>query len=217
MRGTLPVIAILLLALISCGKKKSHHEVLSSGFMILDGDSITEELYRERDSVFHAFYRQPSNRLFIMKKAATQQELNDSTYKEEVYFASGRIREVRRYRNRRPEGKWTMYYENGRLQSTSEFSGQFLQRYESFYENGAPWKTSVRSADGTMTRSELFMNGNLSQRFVLDTAGNGSSVIYFMEGDTAEAGKLRNGKKSGIWRVYDQRKKQLHDTLYLAR
>lgn len=214
MRGTFPVIAFLLLTLLSCGEKKNQREVLSQGFMILEGDTVTEELYRERDSVFHAFYRRPSNRLFMMEKAATQQELNDSTFREEVYYASGRIREVRHYRHRFPEGKWTMFYETGKLKSTSEFSGKFLQRYESFYENGAPWKTSVRSPDGTMTRTELFMNGKTSQQFILDTAGNGSSVIYFIEGDTAEAGKLRHGKKSGIWRVYDERRKQLRDTLF---
>ena len=107
--------------------------------------------------------------------------------------------------NGKKHGKWTRYYNNGRMFSISNYylgvkNGNFITFSENgqFIEKGK-YKNNLE--DGLWLR--FFENGKINYKGkFINGKKTGVWVGYYYNGQLEYKGSFKNGKKDGIWEFY---------------
>lgn len=205
---------VILLSIVSCGRKR---EVIKSGTESWpqDGLEFITELYIEHDSAFNAWTDKKTGRLAYIQKAASLEELNDSTYSLTKYFiSSGKIRAQKQYILKKPAGSWKTFYASGEIESESVYENGLLKSYESRYENGTMKIKGELLPDSTFRHREYFENGVPLKEMVTDKTGKGSCTSYYRSGKIRETGPVADFNPFGIWKIYDTLGNVKQNTLF---
>ncbi|MDQ3112344.1 MAG: hypothetical protein M3R17_20885 [Bacteroidota bacterium] len=197
----LPVIILLLV--ISCGKKK---QVIASGTIEENGYvyQTWEEVIAADDSAFVIYKDGPTGKIRSIKKAKNDSELRDSTYTHEFSFVpSGKRMMIQKYIRKKRDGKWIQYYEDGKLAGETIFENGLMQGYTVWFENGKVLTTGGLLADSTFRHREYFSNNILSKEMFTDKNGNGHCTYWHPNGQVKSSGPITGFERSGIWKSRD--------------
>jgi TonB family protein len=93
------------------------------------------------------------------------------------FYPDGKLSNAGRYIKKEKDGLWLGYHYNGIMSDSA------------MYENGQRKGTAIY----------WHRNGYISDSVVYNNDGTGVSVSWFDNGQPAEYGKIRNGKKEGKW------------------
>ena len=199
---------IILITANACSRKR----VITSQGDLMDGNKkIHWEIYTERDTTFKIISQ--DGRIISQIFSDTEAELKDSTFSEKDFGIDGKLIQIRTFLNGKPDGEWTSYYSNGKKKSVSITKDGNLFEYRSWYDNGKPQVNGKRLDNGRMERTEFFKTGNISQKFDVDSAGNGYCTSFFVNGRKSQEGNVGNYSPIGIWKRYDSMGNPMHDTL----
>ncbi|HTL80767.1 MAG TPA: hypothetical protein VL651_03625 [Bacteroidia bacterium] len=195
----------------SCGKKK---EVIRSGVVEFMGDKWNEEFYIDHDSAFVEYRYPGTGELFYYARAASQKEMNDSTFSAVYYYRNGKIHASFSKEKKIPCGTWIENFESGAKGSSTEFKNGSMVSITTWWENGKVHVESHTEADGRMLHNEFYENGNPSQQLMMDSTWKGSCVNFFRNGKKQSEGNSMMGSPAGIWHRWDSLGNALRDTLY---
>lgn len=205
-------VLFLLLIFTSCNKKK---EVLKTGtFKDANGISLAYEIYTERDSFFRTISNPASGMLYSIQQAATQKEIEDSSFAETVYSETGKIVQTKSFLNAKPAGEWTVWNESGIKTSFTRIEHGRAIAYQSWYDDGTLRVEGKKEGKDSMARREFFSNGNPDREFWIDSLGNGRCIIYFPNGKIREKGTLSHYGPTGTWNRFDSVGNVKTDTVY---
>lgn len=196
--------------LCSCERRQ---QIINQGDYV-DSDStvLHWKEYLDRDS----FFREVTLRGVIVNiaRSKTEQEFRDSTFAETDFYGNGKPKALRNFKQGQQTGVWKSWYEDGKTKSSSLVVEGVLRDYFSYYDNGSIAVTASRAPDGTMTRTERWMNGNLKEEFTTDSLGNGSCTNYFPNGKKSASGNLSMFGPDSTWQRWDSLGNPMSDTTY---
>ncbi|MBI3511782.1 MAG: hypothetical protein HY064_14065 [Bacteroidetes bacterium] len=208
--GRLLTAFCFLLPVFSCGKKK---HIISQGTTEYLGEKWKQEYYTDHDSAFEEYRYIENGQLFMFKKAASEKEMNDSTYSSVFWYRTMKVMETRSYEKKIPTDTWMDYYRSGKKRSQQKFENGKLITLTQWYENGNTDIESHSAPDGKMVRNEFFENGNPEQQLNIDSIGNGTCANFFSNGKKQSEGNVVNKSAIGIWHRWDSLGNSLPDTL----
>ncbi len=203
---------LILLTLFSCGKKrKVIYDEKDGG----PYSNFAPALYIENDSAFHTYRYLKNGKIVQMDKAASLQELNDSTYCRIYYYhESGNLYSIDYFRNKKHVGESRSFYESGKKKSSSFFSDGLQENYEVWYESGKLMIKGELLPDSTFRHREYFDTGIPKKEMVTDKNGKGSCTYYHPNGAIRETGPILDFNASGIWKIYDEQGNLKQDTIF---
>lgn len=192
---------LLLMTMASCGKKK---QIISQNYTESNGVIVDRyEEFIDHDSAFEA-YTDANGRLKKIKRAKNITELHDSTCTVEIFFLpSGKLRSFKKYISQKPEGKWTTFYESGKIESETDYKNGLMLGYETHFESGKLKAKGELLPDSTFRHREYFENGVQSKEMATDHNGNGSCTYWYPNKRMRSTGPITNFEPSGIWKGWD--------------
>jgi antitoxin component YwqK of YwqJK toxin-antitoxin module len=203
---------IFLLTIISCGKKR---EVI---YDERDGgphSDFAPALYIENDSAFHTRRYLKNGKIVEMQKAASLQELEDSTYCRIYYYhESGNVYSIDYFQKKKHVGESLSFYESGKKKSRATFSDGIRGNYEIWYESGKLMIEGELLPDSTFRHREYFESGLPKKEMATDKTGKGQCTYYYTNGKTKETGPMVDFNPCGIWKIYDTLGNLKHDTVF---
>lgn len=204
---------LFLLTIISCGKKK---QVLATGVIEENGYTYaTWEKFIDHDSAFVVFTDAASGKINRIQKAENEVALSDSTYTMEFFFIpSGKLMTVQKYKQKKPDGKWPSFFENGKMAGETVFENGLMQHYTMWFENGNVQTKGELLADSTFRHREYFESGLPKKEMTADKTGKGHCTYFYLNGKTRETGPVMNFNPCGIWKIYDTLGNLKHDTVF---
>lgn len=205
----LPVLVTVML-LSACERRQ---QIIAEGdFTDVDSSIYHWKEYLDRDSFFREVTLQ--GKIVSVGKSKTQEEFRDSTFSETDFYANGKQKATRTFVSGSQEGVWKSWYEDGKTKSASVVDDGVLRDYLSYYDDGAIAVTASKAADGTMSRTERWRNGNLKEEFLTDSLGNGRCKNYHPNGMKSDSGALFRFAPSDNWMRWDSLGNSLSDTTY---
>ena len=207
------LLPLLLLMIFSCGKKR---KVIDQGNGSNPNYSeFIPELYTENDSAFNTYRNIKTRKLVLMEKAASLQELKDSTFcRIRYYSTSGKLFSIDTVRNKKRIGNSVSFYESGKKKSNALFSDGLQENYEVWYESGKVMIKGELLPDSTFRHREYFETGIPKKEMLTDKNGKGSCTYYHTNGAIRETGPILNFDASGIWKIYDEQGNLKQDTIF---
>ncbi len=104
-------------------------------------------------------------------------------------------------KNRKPEGEWIIYYENGNIQSRQYFSeGKMIGQWEYYFENGKLWKI-ISSDTGPVIIYDSLGN-KIEEWHIVNGQMDGEHKTYTTHGTLISKITYKNGKKDGPYELY---------------
>lgn len=204
------VISVVAMFLLSCERRQ---QIIAEGeFTDVDSSVYHWKEYMRQDS----FIREVSIQgvVVTISKSKTQEEFRDSTFSETDFYLSGKQKATRNFVFGQQQGVWKSWYEDGTTKSAIVVDAGVLRDYLSYYDDGAIAVTASRSADGMMSRTERWRNGNLKEEFLTDSLGNGRCKNYHPNGMKSDSGALFRFAPSDTWMRWDSLGNQSSDTTY---
>ncbi len=202
----------ILLTIFSCGKKRK---------VIYDENDggpyshFAPALYIENDSAFHTYRYITSGKIVEMEKAASLQELADSTFcRFRYYYYSGNLLSIDTVRNKKRTGIAVTFYESGKKKSSTLFSDGLQESYEVWYESGELQIKGELLPDSTFRHREYYETGISKKEMISDKNGKGSCTYYHPNGAIRETGPIVDFNASGIWKIYDEEGNLKQDTIF---
>jgi antitoxin component YwqK of YwqJK toxin-antitoxin module len=211
MKKTLALLPLILLLMSSCERRQ---QIIAEGEFANETDSA---IYRYKEYIFRdTFYREVSFKGVLVTKTMSilQQAYVDSTFSETDFYPNGNQKATRNFIAGKQQGVWGSWYEDGKIKSKSVVDAGLLRDYLSYYENGSIAVTASRAADGKMSRTDRWRNGNLKEEFITDSLGNGNCTNYYPNGRKQQEGALFRFTPSGNWHRWDSLGKPIADTSY---
>jgi antitoxin component YwqK of YwqJK toxin-antitoxin module len=202
-------VLFLLLLLLACEKRK---QIINKGETVIDGQPAHFEEFLQNDSFYHIVTIPGKGYAHLV--AASEKDFRDSTFSEKIFVKSGRLVQQKNFRSGTPHGEWTNWSDNGQTLSWTRIVDGLAHEYKAWYPDGQLRVEGKRLQNGSMVRTEYFPGGKPSQEFRVDSAGNGSCMIYFPSGKLREMGNLSNYAPTGSWKRFDSLSQPLPDTLY---
>lgn len=143
------------------------------------------------------------------------------------FYSNKRTREEARYKNDLLNGYFKLYNKKGKLESAVLYINGVEQSQEKniadfdinadYYENGTVKSTilynkagkkdgvaNYYNKDGTVRASEIFRNGYLLKKGIIDKEGlyQGTWEFYYLNDTLKSKGEYKNGKKYGKWKYF---------------
>ncbi|CAN5891720.1 hypothetical protein BH11BAC7_BH11BAC7_06680 [soil metagenome] len=207
----LPILIFLIIT--SCGKKKT---VIAYGTESWpeEGIEFLTELYVDHDSAFISWTNKKTGRVLYLGKAASMQDLKDSTFTRNYFYDSGKLHTIEPFRNKKMDGEVLSFYKSGKKKSRVTFSDGIKGNYETWYESGKLMIKGELLPDSTFSHKEYYENGVLQKEMITDKTGKGSFSSYSGNGKIYESGALLNFERSGIWKIFDSLGNPRRDTLF---
>lgn len=212
-KSLLPIIILLTVTIISCGKKKK--KVIASGVIEENGYVYaTWEEFINNDSAFVVFTDAASGKINKIHKAENEPALRDSTYTAEYFFPSGKLMMIQKYKQKKRDGSWPSFFENGKMAGETVFKNGIVQHYTLWFENGKVQTKGELLPDSTFRHREYFENGSPKKEMAADKNGKGQATYYYANGKIHETGPIVNFNRTGIWKIYDTLGNVKQDTLF---
>lgn len=202
----------ILLTIFSCGKKRKVIYDEKDGGPYSD---FAPALYIENDSAFHTYRYLRTGKIVQMDKAASLQELEDSTYCRIYYYhESGNLFSIDYFRDKKHVGESLSFYESGNKKYRAFFSNGIQGNYDTWYESGNLMIRGELLPDSIFRHREYYENGSPKKEMISDQNGKGSCTYYYQNGKIREIGALMDFEPSGIWKIYDSLGNSQQDTLF---
>src|SRR5579859_6645702 len=131
-------------------------------------------------------------------------------YDVRQYNENETVELIGQMRNGRQEGSWTWYHPNGNKKWVDQYkNGKSVDTTYCYYESGRIERIIHPSATKTRKAVEFYETGELKIISFLTNAKFIDSLwtAYFKSGQIKEFGRLRFGRRRGIWKFYSDQGK----------
>ncbi len=185
------------------------------------------EHYNRKGELYKKIHFKKSNQQKIKEyypektilKSITSYKNNYINGEFKLFFNNSQLKKKGKYINRKKEGQWTKYNEEGKLLEDKRYSkGNLLKEKEyTYFPNGKIKKEYFKTySDSTSTTKKYTVKGNLYKLESHKDFKTGVRSIYikkhgpfklYNEDGTQllEEGNYKEGKKEGVWKIYDDK------------
>ena len=179
------------------------YRVLICLFLVGCAASVQEQPVNEVNE--NVIERWPNKLPKIIHHKTAADATEDSSFVRLEYFETGILKEVATYNSGFLDSVQFLYYENGRL--GAEYNYDFGIKDGSFrtwYESGEI-KSDYFFENGMVTNGGMyFENGQIMGDLTFESGAIVSGIYYHENGNLRSRGNIRNGQRSGEWKIYDK-------------